>query len=1209
MTWFPIGPDFTFAPNDPSFMRLSRRNEIGAQAMIDVITIDPNNAQIIYVIQNPWTGGYGAFRTDDGGSSWNSIVDDIGPTRPASSAPSALTINPATTSTIYMGWSDGAFFVSNNSGKPGSWAQLGTVAPYAISQIIIDPATANTPNPIVYVGCSDSFLNPNGGTTGGGVYVSLSGGTSWIPTTLTGVNITSLVADFAGTNFYAGVEYSGLYYSKDPLTLGWTNLNAGNVGLPPFGGAAGPFYAVLVDFCPANPNRVYVWLTNPDQSTLYTTSAPPNGWTPVSNAMNLPAPTQGLYCEVAAICPNSPGDGQTDILLFGNTLMYRSIDAGQTWQEASGTNLLPLILHADQHAIAFAPQAGSSIPAVYGGCDGGLSMSTSLADPNFSLVAPAGSDNETATYTSNSPVVQNLDHGMMASALLAYAGHAKMPAVGYLACGDTGVSGSTGSLGWRSLALADAYAVAASPGPSGVSVWTSSGFFLDGEFPYNQRIGVTTDGGAYSNIESTVTLNGSNLENTSHTFTLDQNGLCLTGALYRVPVGTLTKAVPGAGQATVTASSLQGITIGAMLVIDPGDNEEVVQVTQVTATSFTATFKHGHLVGVAIQYELSVVARIDRAGNVTQISQDFQNFEATTIAIDLASPNVMYCAVSSVNTNQSYLYETTDGVNANASTVWTQISANAPASLSAGNTISSIAIDLSGDTYVLLTHPDPVSNTPLYSISGNSWNAVAGVNLPSGANFGAMVADPLQAGVLYVGLDASVYAVTISGSATWLSITGNLPGGLVYSLWAGNIGEVGGIGRMEPPLALLRAAIACRGVYELDITMGTNETPLALYMRANIMDVSWLPNVPDGVPNPYDPAEMIYHYQSADIKIDPQQIAGNQTFYTTDPENPLPISHVAFNELSENGSNLPQQTLARVHVQVNNRSTTPSGDVWVWVVYCEGAAGVAALNLSVSHNNNFAFWNQFGANGTIAPTLPNDSPWKSVGAPHKLTAIDALHPQIASWTWTIPAAQFGNHHCMVAFVNAAGASLSAMQNYDVDSIVVNNRQVSQKNLFLAGPVPPGPPGPHKHTPMPVRFNNPTSQRRIAVLEFDLRTLDKGFEFLVVIPERQFHFVGGQNHFIEKVVMGPYESLPSIIEMVKNPPLEPGSQHRFHIRQIVNDRVAGGCVVIIPAEGRAKSQPIRRLPDGESEGSPPRLAPWVAPHAVARASNVDRGRFS
>jgi hypothetical protein len=129
------------------------------------------------------------------------------------------------------------------------------------------------------------------------------------------------------------------------------------------------------------------------------------------------------------------------------------------------------------------------------------------------------------------------------------------------------------------------------------------------------------------------------------------------------------------------------------------------------------------------------------------------------------------------------------------------------------------------------------------------------------------------------------------------------------------------------------------------------------------------------------------------------------------------------------------------------------------------------------------------------------------------------------------------------------------------------------------------------------------------LEFDLRTLDKGFEFLVVIPERQFHFVGGQNHFIEKVVMGPYESLPSIIEMVKNPPLEPGSQHRFHIRQIVNDRVAGGCVVIIPAEGRAKSQPIRRLPDGESEGSPPRLAPWVAPHAVARASNVDRGRFS
>lgn len=1201
MTWLPLGPDFTFAPNDASFLRLSRRNEIGAQAMVDVIAIDPTSAKIIYVIQNPWTGGYGAFRTDDGGSSWSSIVDDIGPTRPASSSPSAITINPATPSTIYMGWSDGAFFVSSDYGKPGSWLQLGTVSSDAIFQIIVDPATAASPNPLLYVACSAEFLNPNGSAVGGGVYVSTTGGASWIATTLTGANITSFVADFAGSNFYVGVEYSGLYYCNDPLTEPWTNLNAGNIGLPPFGGSAGAFYTVLVGFCVQNPNRVYVWLTNPDQSTLYTTSTPPNGWTAVSNAMNLPAPTQGLYCEVMAICPNSPGDGQTDILLFGNTLMYRSIDAGQTWQAASGTNPLPLILHADQHAIAFAPQVNSSVPAVYLGCDGGLGMSTSLADPNFSLSAPVGSDNETATYTSTSPVVQNLDHGMMASALLAHAAHIKMPAVNYMACGDTGMSGSTGALGWRSLAIQDAYAVVASPGPSGVSLWTSSGFYLNDGWPYNQRIGVTTDSGAYSNSGSTVTLNGSNLENTSHNFTLDQNGLCLTGALYRVPVETLTKAVPGAGQATVSASSMQDITLGAMLVIDPGDDEEVVQVTQVTATTFTATFKYQHSVGIAIQYEPSVVARIDRAGNVTQLSRDFQNFEPTTIAIDYSSPNILYCAVSSVNTNQSFLYQTTNGINANASTVWTQVSANAPASISAANTISSIAIDPSGNVYVLLTQPDPASHTPLYQINGNSWSPVASANLPNGANFGAMAADSLQAGVLYVGVDASVYAVTISGTATWQSITGNLPGGLVYSLWAGNIGGAGSIGgRGTKPLALLRAGIACRGIYELDITAGAQDESLALYMRANIMDVSWLPTVPDGVANPYDPAELLYHYQSADIKIDPQQSVGNQTFYTTDPENPVPISHVAFNELSENASNLPQQTLARVHVQVNNRSITPSGDVWVWVIYCGGAAGVAALNLSASHNNNFPFWSQFGANGTITPALPNDSPWQSVGAPFKVTAIDALHPQIASWTWTIPAAQFGNHHCMVAFVNAAGALLSSMQSYDVDAIAVQNRQVSQKNLFLAGPVPPGM---HKHTPMPIRFNNPTNGRRIAVLEFDLRTLDKGFEFLVVIPKREFHFVGGQNHFIEEVVMGPYESLQSIIEMVQNPPLAPGSQHRFHVRQVVNDRVVGGAVVIIPAEGRAKSQPIRRQPDDESTGGPPRLAPWISPHVL------NRGRFS
>jgi hypothetical protein len=34
MSWFSIGPDFTFAPRDGNFKRLSRRNEVGRQGLV-----------------------------------------------------------------------------------------------------------------------------------------------------------------------------------------------------------------------------------------------------------------------------------------------------------------------------------------------------------------------------------------------------------------------------------------------------------------------------------------------------------------------------------------------------------------------------------------------------------------------------------------------------------------------------------------------------------------------------------------------------------------------------------------------------------------------------------------------------------------------------------------------------------------------------------------------------------------------------------------------------------------------------------------------------------------------------------------------------------------------------------------------------------------------------------------------------------------------
>ncbi len=59
-------------------------------------------------------------------------------------------------------------------------------------------------------------------------------------------------------------------------------------------------------------------------------------------------------------------------------------------------------------------------------------------------------------------------------------------------------------------------------------------------------------------------------------------------------------AVPGAGAATITPTSMTGIVVNLALTCDTGGSQEVVIVTAVTATTFTATFATAHAAGFAI---------------------------------------------------------------------------------------------------------------------------------------------------------------------------------------------------------------------------------------------------------------------------------------------------------------------------------------------------------------------------------------------------------------------------------------------------------------------------------------------------------------------------------------------------------------------------------------------------------------------------------
>ena len=249
------------------------------------------------------------------------------------------------------------------------------------------------------------------------------------------------------------------------------------------------------------------------------------------------------------------------------------------------------------------------------------------------------------------------------------------------------------------------------------------------------------------------------------------------------------------------------------------------------------------------------------------------------------------------------------------------------------------------------------------------------------------------------------------------------------------------------------------------------------------------------------------HWACADIKVDAQQApgGGNPNFFQTDPEGgTIPISSVAFDCLDDDSSNLPSTDAARVHVQVHNWSLTQANNVQVWAIYASAAGHVPSLAASPSQGNNFAFWSQFGVSGgvgTITPNLPADSPWTAIGPPITLQGIDAAHPQVASWNWTVPVLSSGDpgHYCIVCFVQSADNPITETA-YDVDTVTPRNRGIGQRNLHIGPPLPPSQ-GPRGQVMREyIEFYNPYADAAEFDLLFDFRSLPALLEVRLQFPE-------------------------------------------------------------------------------------------------------------
>ncbi len=1081
-TWFPIGPDFVFTPRDANFRRLSRRNELARQGLVNSVAIDPNDVSTIYTAEAPTSGGNAAFRTDDGGNSWTSLVDSLQQTDPGNVNPSCVAHHPAISGAVYLGTFSGRVYTSTTRGS--SWSGPFTLGGQ-VFKLIADPRNASDPATTVVYAASTS-----------GLWRSADGGASFTPV-IPG-NVTALAAriptDGSAADFYVGVSGLGIFYTNDP-TGTWTNLDTlAGTNLPAFipptpAQPSGNFDAIRIDVCRAN-RRVYAWFFNTvcdatgancnegnaAPNTLFTTADPTGAWTAMAMT-SPPGPSYGLYDSAFCVAANSPGDASSDILFFGGIHLYRSLDSGRTWLDTNSDEV-----HDDYHAFAFFPDPPppGTVPAMYIGCDGGLAVATGFADPTFT---PPGDFASGDPYVS-SGAAQNLNHGKQSTAVYGYASDAAIAALGYVGVQDTGMNAGDSSLLWRGLDNADGGGIACKPGADGVKVW----YTIDG------NLNMVTDHGDFSPGYAGVAYGsgGPGVNGTSN-FAGAPDGTCVGGINPRI--ATTVASVIASGTQTVAPASMAFIAGGRVLTVDPGGTtEETVTVTAVTATSFTAVFGQAHEPGVGIQLEIRQFGRVD------------QNAVATGLGPDLGLTPVRFVAVSPVDANlvsfataDQRLFLCTDALA--ASPVFNQIANGQPSN----TTISSLTIDPGGNVYVMLERSvtsgsaDVQDTGPLFLVTTSGWTQCSCTGLPADASNGTgytrVVADPVQSNTLYAGHDARVFQLTSASAGAafaWTDISTGLPGQWIYDLWICNLGTA------RSPKVLLRAAVPCRGIWEADVTGGATTPPAALYMRDNVLDMGWLPASPDGVPNPYHPVDALYHYMCADIKVDAQQTGSAGAFFQTDPEGTLPLSHVWFDQLRDNSDNLPGADQAMVHVQVRNRALTPLGNVSVWAIYSNAGAGLQALSKSPSSGDNFPFWSQFQATGEIVPALPPDSPWRSIGPPIVLGPIDVAHPQVASWQWTVPTLASGDpgHYCVVAFVHHSASPVNG-SSYDVDAETPVNKQVGQKNLHIGPPLEAGggggggapgsggggsPRGGTGGRPMMreyIEFNNPTATMREA----------------------------------------------------------------------------------------------------------------------------------
>lgn len=370
--WIPIGPS-------------PITGDRADNGMVTAIAPHPSNANIVYV----GTADGGVWKTNDGGSTWQSLFDEE--LCLAVGEPQSIAIDPGDSDVIYVGTSArGAVSVQRQVGifksmdGGSSWILLGSGYPQGnggnanafanrlVNAIIVDPANSQ----IVYA------------ATNNGVWVSNDSGQNWVQGTGTNSrDARSLVLDPtspAGARvLYVGLSGQGVSQSTNGGTTWTPVLNSGTAPVAALLSASVLMGQVIVALAPPTSppaaggiQVLYVAIghanrnATPDPIGLFMSTDQGATWTQQAAAGAGISTTYGGYTLTLAVDPASPGDGANDILYWGTVNQLRSTDSGGNFSSVAGG------LHADTHAWGFFRPPAPATTTIYCGNDGGIFRST-----------------------------------------------------------------------------------------------------------------------------------------------------------------------------------------------------------------------------------------------------------------------------------------------------------------------------------------------------------------------------------------------------------------------------------------------------------------------------------------------------------------------------------------------------------------------------------------------------------------------------------------------------------------------------------------------------------------------------------------------------------------------------------------------------------------------------------------------------------------